>query len=301
MVILLAAPAAALAQASAAVAPGARLRFAFEGQKVDIIESIAVEAISPIRDSPFSAEAVTEFTQTLGDGNRIERRYSSSLARDSRGRTRRQEEIAMVGPLAVNGPPPTLVTIHDPEAGVGYTLDENQRIAYRNRTASAKLMEAARMLDQHAAQARATVGVFHLAGSPATVAAVQPTQQAGAGVAVGATRIVTESLGTRTIEGVVAEGTRTTSTIPAGAIGNVLPIEIVSERWFSPELQEPVLITRRDPRSGETTYRLANIIRSEPPQDLFTVPGDYQVRDGALGKLHLLREAAKVEAGAKVR
>ena len=76
--------------------------------------------ISPIRDSPFSAEAVTEFTQTLGDGNRIERRYASSLARDSRGRTRRQEEIAMVGPLAVNGPAPRLVTIHDPEAGLDY-------------------------------------------------------------------------------------------------------------------------------------------------------------------------------------
>jgi hypothetical protein len=301
MVILLAAPAAALAQASGAVASGTRLRFAFEGQKVDIVESIAVEAISPIRDSPFSAEAVTEFTQTLGDGNRIERRYASSLARDSRGRTRRQEEIAMVGPLAVNGPAPRLVTIHDPEAGFGYTLDENQRIAYRNRVAGAKLVKAARMRDQHGAQVGTTVGVFHVAASPHTVAAVQPMQQAGAGVAVGATKIVTESLGTRTIEGVVAEGTRTTSTIPAGAIGNVLPIEIVSERWFSPELQEPVLITRRDPRSGETTYRLANVVRSEPPQDLFTVPGDYQVRDGALGKLHLLREAAKVEAGAKVR
>ena len=88
---------------------------------------------------------------------------------------------------------------------------------------------------------------------------------------------VVESLGTRQIEGVTAEGTRSTTTIPAGQIGNLNPIQLVTERWFSKDLQMAVLITRRDPRSGETVYRLTNIVRAEPPPDLFTVPSDYRV------------------------
>ena len=71
-----------------------------------------------------------------------------------------------------------------------------------------------------------------------------------------------EALGTRTIEGVAAEGTRTTMTIPAGQIGNEQPIVIVSERWYSPELQALVMSRQSDPRYGETTYRLTGIVRA---------------------------------------
>jgi hypothetical protein len=88
-----------------------------------------------------------------------------------------------------------------------------------------------------------------------------------------------ESLGTRQFEGVTATGVRTTSTNPAGDIGNQLPINQVTERWFSDELGMAVMITRHDPRSGDTTYRLTNIIRNEPPPDLFSVPSDYRVID----------------------
>jgi hypothetical protein len=86
-------------------------------------------------------------------------------------------------------------------------------------------------------------------------------------------------------------------TIPPGEIGNIGPIEVVTERWFSKELQEAVLITRRDPRSGDTTYRLTNIIRREPPPDLFMVPSDYETRNAVsyLKKVETakLRDAAK--------
>lgn len=91
---------------------------------------------------------------------------------------------------------------------------------------------------------------------------------------------VRESLGKQTIEGVEAEGTRTTLTFPAGAMGNERPINIVSERWYSPELQTVVLTRHSDPRFGETTYRLTNINRSEPARTLFEVPSDYTVKEG---------------------
>jgi hypothetical protein len=88
-----------------------------------------------------------------------------------------------------------------------------------------------------------------------------------------------ESLGKRTIDGVIAEGTRTTNVIPAGEIGNERAIEIVSERWYSPELQLLISSTHKDPLMGETTYKLTNLNRSEPLKSLFEVPVDYVIKD----------------------
>ncbi|MEP7273999.1 MAG: hypothetical protein ABI882_21045, partial [Acidobacteriota bacterium] len=89
----------------------------------------------------------------------------------------------------------------------------------------------------------------------------------------------TESLGDQVIEGVRCEGVRRTMTIPANSIGNDLPINIVSEDWYSPELQVLVLTKHSDPRSGETIYRLTNINRSEPDRVLFEVPADFAVKE----------------------
>jgi hypothetical protein len=248
------------------------------GAGFQVTESAPLE-VTPIRNAPFSAEAVTEVTQTLGDGNRIERRYESSVARDSQGRIRREEQIALVGPLAATGATaPRLVTLTDPDSGFSYTLDDTNNVAYRSRAAdNAKREElkklAAKLEDVTRGELRGDGGRGDISGSGGAKAAK---------VAEAAVQPVTENLGFRTIEGIRAQGTRTTTTIPAGAIGNVLPISIVSERWFSPELQMPLLITRRDPRSGETVYRLMNILRSEPAGYLFMVPSNYEIRDGTL-------------------
>jgi hypothetical protein len=97
----------------------------------------------------------------------------------------------------------------------------------------------------------------------------------------GAANATTEPLGQGTIEGVLAEGSRTTTVLPAGAIGNVQEIKVVSEQWFSPELDVLVATTHSDPRSGETTYRLSNIVKGEPRGGLFDVPPDYTVREAS--------------------
>ena len=91
------------------------------------------------------------------------------------------------------------------------------------------------------------------------------------------TRKKTESLGKRVVEGVESEGTRTTVTIPAGEIGNTLPIHVVDESWYSRELQVPVMTRHLDPRSGENIFRLTNINRSEPARSLFEVPAGYTI------------------------
>ncbi|MBW8713098.1 MAG: hypothetical protein JF632_03325 [Acidobacteria bacterium] len=91
-----------------------------------------------------------------------------------------------------------------------------------------------------------------------------------------------EDLGKQNIEGVAASGVRSTTTIPAGDIGNLQPIKVVSEQWFSPDLQVLVMTRHTDPRSGETIYKLQNIVRAEPDRSLFTVPADYTLRESGI-------------------
>ena len=93
----------------------------------------------------------------------------------------------------------------------------------------------------------------------------------------------TTSLGTQMINGVSAEGTRITRTIPAGEIGNQKPIVITVEKWYSADLQETVMTKRSDPRMGETVFQLTNIQRTEPAATLFQVPADYTVKQGGPG------------------
>jgi hypothetical protein len=80
------------------------------------------------------------------------------------------------------------------------------------------------------------------------------------------------------IDGLVVDGEKTTLTIPAGAQGNDQPVNIVTERWFSKELQTFVLVKNSDPRLGENTIRTVDIDRSEPDPSLFQVPTDYTIR-----------------------
>lgn len=101
--------------------------------------------------------------------------------------------------------------------------------------------------------------------------------------------VQTEDLGSRDIEGVQATGTRRTVTIAAGVIGNEQPIQIVSERWYAPELKTVVLARRSDPRMGDHTYRLTNILRGEPDPSLFQVPSDYTVHVEPTRRLQIER------------
>jgi TonB family protein len=97
----------------------------------------------------------------------------------------------------------------------------------------------------------------------------------------------TEQLGKRKIEGVECEGTRAVTIMPAGAIGNERPIETVYETWYSPELQMTILSRRSDPRFGESTYQVTNIIRSEPFAALFQIPSEYTIIDSRAKKVEM--------------
>ena len=115
--------------------------------------------------------------------------------------------------------------------------------------------------------------------APALSAIALPRRFVGGNTASGPWDVKQESLGKQTIEGVEAERRRTPHTLPAGAVGNERPIEVVYERWVSPELQIVIMARHSHPRVGETVYRLTNLSRSEPDASLFRVPGDYNIHE----------------------
>ena len=100
----------------------------------------------------------------------------------------------------------------------------------------------------------------------------------------------TEDLGTQTMEGVQVTGVRTTRTIPAGEIGNDRPISIVTEAWTSPDLKTIIYSKRSDPRMGEQTFQLTNLVRQEPDASLFTVPPDFKVVEGPQDVIYRSRQ-----------
>jgi len=214
-----------------------------------------------VKGAPFSATATSETTSTLQVGSVIHRTTQVSLYRDSLGRSRHEATFTGFGPLTASGGTKKMVMISDPVAGVHFMLDDAQKVAHKS--------------------------AMHTRGGNAATADSAPQfagkmqgreqQEEAAGL------LKKESLGTQTINGVVAEGTRTTHTIPVGQIGNEKPLQVVTERWYSADLQILLKSTRTDPRFGTTTYTVTNLQRTEPAATLFAVPADYTVQAGGRG------------------
>lgn len=210
-----------------------------------------------VSGAPFSAVGTSQTTQTLSEGTHITRTMTVTIYRDSQGRVRREGNLSGIGPLQTWGQPTKFIAISDPVAGARYRLDPEKKVAHK-----LPLGPGARGL-------RGTGGPGGFGQRPN-----RP----------GAANAQTESLGTQTVAGVKAEGTRVTRTVPAGQIGNDKPLAIVFERWYSPDLQVVVLSKHSDPRFGETTFTLSNIQTKEPDAALFQVPSDYTVKQDRAGR-----------------
>jgi hypothetical protein len=257
--------------------------FAQEGMRTNVVSqsagsgvatSAAVGRGTPIQGAPYSATITNESIQTLADGNRIVQNSTGMTARDSQGRTRQDAALPAIGNLAV-AEAPRLVFILDPVAQASYTLNLTDKTAHK--------------VSMPAGGTAATAGsggspkVFFAQFGVAAPATGMPPPGASMVKTIGTeerAEVTTEDLGSQTMEGLMVTGVRTTRTIPAGEIGNEKPISILTEVWTSPDLKTIVFSKRSDPRTGEQTFKLTNIVRAEPDASLFTVPADFKVTDG---------------------
>ena len=237
----------------------------------------------PVLGAPYSATISNELVQTLADGNRIVESSMGTTARDSQGRTRRDAVLPAIGNLgAANAP--RLVFIQDPVAQTSYTLDLTDKTAQKISMppAGAPGPEPGHHEEKFFVQMRAPGNdPLPPPGIAMQKTVIEADEHSPA---------ATENLGSQTMEGVLVNGVRTTHTIPAGQVGNDRPIIIVTEVWTSPELKAIVYSKRTDPRLGEQTFQLKNIVRSEPDPSLFTVPTDFKVVDGPRNFIYRVKQ-----------
>jgi len=201
-----------------------------------------------VKGAPLSGDFVVSRDTTLADGNRIHHESQSRVYRDAEGRVRREMGVDLATP-ATGSVKRNLVVIVDPVAGKRYMLNPETKTARE-----LPLGGPGPRGGNHAEQMK--------------VMGLDPTAA------------VKEQLGTKAVNGFQAEGLRVTRTIPAGAIGNDKPIEVVTERWYSPDLQISVLTMHTDPMMGNVTTKLVNVNRGDPDASLFQVPADYKIEVG---------------------
>ncbi len=254
-----------------------------EGQEArqKVMLEVAARTLEVVKGKPYSADTTTETVQTLADGNRIVHRTVSKFYRDSDGRTRREQTFGNVD-REHPSPHEVKVFVDDPVSGLAFVLDPASKSAdkvHRSREfldergavddGALMMIKSDRDEGEQAAAGRMLIKFRdeHPGDPNTSVAQIQDEKR----------DVVKEDLGTRNIEGVDCNGTRTTTTIPAGAIGNEKPISIVRETWYAPAIAAVVESTTEDPRYGKTTYQLTKVQLSEPSRSLFEPPGDFKI------------------------
>lgn len=284
----------------------------FPGDKFST-EIMAAGSKRVVKNAPFSAEGISESVQVLEDGNRIKRSHTTKMYRDGEGRFRRETTGSTGGSgfgySTSNGVISTYgfedtISIFDPVAGVSYSLNPKDKTARtfnvmiapgkgvytvngstlspamkaEIETKVKEAKEKAKDKDEKKVEVRVE--------AKPNVVVVPGNTGMGFGLGGGGGLFdkdaKTEQLGTKNMEGVEVEGTRTVKTIPAGTIGNERDIEITYERWYSKDLDVIVYSRHYDPRSGEQIYKLTNIARGEQDRSLFTVPSDYTIKESSM-------------------
>jgi hypothetical protein len=254
-----------------------------EGQQAQqkVMLEIAGAETQVIKGKPYSADTSTETVQTLADGNRIAHRTVRKFYRDSEGRTRREETFGNVDPEHPS-PHEVKVFIDDPVSGTAFVVDPGSKTAEKlQRTSN---LSAVQRDDADGAQIMVKLVKDSETNGQAAPEKVFFSRDHSFNpddrmlvISDENRNIVKEDLGTRNIEGVDCTGTRQTSTIPAGAIGNDKPISIVTETWSSEAIGAVVESISDDPRYGKTTYQLTNLQLSEPSRSLFEPPANFKV------------------------
>jgi hypothetical protein len=240
---------------------------------------------APAKGAPFCATVTTEHTQLLADGNRIHTTDSSELCRDSEGRTRREAGLNLLG-AAPQTSAPKLITIDDPVAGVRYLLDADNKVAHKTALADGPATVGIRVAGSAGAPAKGGQVMIYDGtdtGNSGSNVMFHKVFVNKAGPDSSEPEPSSENLGNQTIDGIQAMGTRMTTTIPSGKMGNEKPIVVTSERWYSSELKATVMSKHSDPWAGDLKTQFTNVTASEPDASLFTVPSDYKIVEDKAG------------------
>lgn len=208
-----------------------------------------------VTGQPYTATRTTTHVEKLTNGTTITHQSTTTEARDTTGKTYRAVQSVTEGAAASSGNTRTFYSVFDPVNKLAINWGSERKEA----------------------------SVFHFSDSAATNRVRTNASAEGESAAAPGFRhnsnAATEQLGTKTISGVEATGTRTTITIPAGTHGNDQALVITRERWVANDLGITVLETVNDPRNGTTTTEVTSLQKTEPSESLFQAPAGYTVSD----------------------
>ena len=213
--------------------------------------------VVPVSGHPFSADEVTTEKHASNVRGAAALNGTVRVYRDSAGRTRSQTSPPGGQPESSH------IAIHDPIAGVEYTLDEKNKIAYR-------LTFPEPRSEVRSSPVAMYYGEIPI-GAPTTPPHFSAMPFSGAGKA--APPVPIASLGEQIIEGFRATGSRRGGTDSPTAD---CEFPYVYELWYSSELEMP-LVESWSFCLGSRVSRLVNIVRAEPDPSLFGPPRDYKI------------------------
>jgi hypothetical protein len=197
------------------------------------------------RKEPFTATEVTKLTQTTSDGRTVTRTAEDRIARDSKGRVYKEQHL----PWTVDAANPIYyVNILDPAAHLRIHIDPQRNIAMKGPIEE----------------------VYQQDYDPYTNNLSRMATHVGESFR-------SEKLGSQEVAGLSCWGVRTTHIVPAGMYGNNPSMMIVDEFCYSDKLGIDVQRRRSDPRSGEQSSELRDVKLTEPPDDMFAIPGNYVI------------------------
>jgi hypothetical protein len=216
-----------------------------DGGVSQVLQSIY---IPPLRNAPFTAVVHTEWVRPLAGGGSSTLVNQRTVARDRDGRIY-EERWALVPKNTDVKSVMNVIQIYDPNEHTGYDcfiLGRRHGVCDLGSYFPVERQEA----------------IFRPGPLPGN-----------------AGNRTHEDLGKRDIDGVETIGTRDTTIVNAGAMGNDQPMKIVREFWHSPQLGINLISIVSDPRIGTQTFTLADIAVTEVDPKYFQLPDGFVVED----------------------
>jgi hypothetical protein len=239
--------------------------------------------------APYTAEFKITHVQTLANGATITRETRVVMARDAAGRTLTSTTQI---PSSPSRPELTFSFVHDPVSNTRTTWDSRSERAHVTQLVPQEAGPGCWSIRPGngvvsngggSATGSVLVGSSPLVAVPASSppAAVQLPDTPGSAQVPGAhpalLRPVREDLGSDTILGVDVKGERITRTVPAGQIGNDVPLVSTEEIWTAPSLGIVLRQLSDSPQSGKTTREAVSLDLNDPDPSIFQPPEGYEV------------------------
>ncbi|HEY6446626.1 MAG TPA: hypothetical protein VIY53_09215 [Acidobacteriaceae bacterium] len=215
-----------------------------DGGVREVMESIVVP---PIPNAPFSATLATEWARPTQDGGTITLVNQRQIARDNVGRVYEQR-WALVPKGGQVKSILTWIQIADPTERTVYNCNVIREVCHLLVYQPESDLAAA-----HPVEARS----FHNARESVEV----------------------ENLGTKTVDGMDTAGTRVTTTLAPGTMGNDKPVTRTIETWRSDQLALNLISVRSAPLTGTQTFTITELDPNPPDPQLFEPPDGFKVVD----------------------